>query len=396
MWPISILLSPFHNDNNIERGTCSHGVFYRCGNFVGCCGIDPCAFLSFDNPCAAAQAEGGDGSDDGNDTTTVDQPTLTVSLSSFSTKKPNTVTSTASDDPETSTTTTSSEDSETSSSSAQPSQPTSVVASTTTDGTTLSTSVASTSTSTTGSATSTLPAPFPTATTSPDQGSGDTLSRSAIVAVTIVGAAGAVVLLVAFFWFARRRRLSKRMSSARGGSPTPSMVFDFGFATGHGGNPTGAVPRAQEGGSPPPVSDIRAPYAHLQQQPAEPAPIHAELDYAELDSAEMQRPGPSLSPGHGRDIQRSLSAQSPDMTPALPRRPSLPSVRVHPPQLTPGFGGAQMAAQQQHGGSRGDNVSGQNHRDSTNAPWVVPRATLNATEDERMNHQYANSWAYGP
>ncbi|KAI3341751.1 hypothetical protein F4824DRAFT_262015 [Ustulina deusta] len=377
----SVLLAPI-----FQRQMCKHGAFYHCGNFQGCCGIDPCAFLNFDNPCEAAQEEGGDGSDDGK-TTATEQPTITVSLPDFSTRRLETSTSTTTEDPETS------------SSSAEPSRPstTSVEASTTVGSTTLSTSVVSRSGSgsTTGSATRTLPAPVPTASSHGESSSSDALSESAIVGVSIIAAVGAIVLLVVFFWFARRRRLSKRMSSVRGVSPippSPSTVFDFGFATGRRANPTGTAFGAQDRGSPP-ASDIRAPYGHLYpprdahlpqqssaaeiQQPTEPEPMHAELD-----SAEPQRPDVS--------IQRSLSALSPDTTPPLPRRPSLPAVRVHPPQLTPGFPGTQMGIQHH------DRGGGQNYRGSTNAPRGTPRATLNATDDERRNNQYANSWAYGP
>ncbi|KAI1273329.1 hypothetical protein F5Y07DRAFT_258359 [Xylaria sp. FL0933] len=392
----TVIPTPFPSDNNIfERQDCSHGAFYHCGNFKGCCGIDPCAFLDFDNPCEAAQEEGGDGSDDGEDTSTVEEPTKTTSVPHSSTKDPKT--STTTDDLDTSSTTDPSSTTS-SSSSADHSRPSSSTeASTTTkDGTTLSTSVISTSVSSTAdSPTNTLPTPLPTA---PSQGdvSGSGLSKSTLVGVSVAGVAGVLVLLAALIWCVRRRRLAKRMSSLRGSSPapslSPSMVFDFGPGRrGNDHDPVGTALGFQNGGGGAsiPASNTNTPYGHHQQhqqQPAGPEPIHAELD-----SAETQL----LSPNS--NIQRTQSAHTPDieMTSPLPRQPSLPTVQIHPPQLTPGFGSAHMAPT--YPPDRGEDVSGQNQRDTTRcSSRIEPRATLNATEAERVNHQYVNSWAYGP
>ncbi|KAI1304772.1 hypothetical protein F5Y03DRAFT_395296 [Xylaria venustula] len=384
---IAALLASFpnNNNNNVERQVCSHGAFYHCGNFEGCCGIDPCAFQHSANPCQAAQAEGGDGSDNGDDTSAGTEPT---SIPDFTTRNIGTDIFTITlDDPVESTSTSSPSSSSSSpsasaSSSANPSRPSTlagVSATTTTDSTTLSTSVISTGTST-DSATRTLPVtPLPTTSSQDEDSSGPHLPESALVGVSIIGAGAIIGLLVAFFWFARRRRLSKRMSSCRGGStplPSPSLsVFNFG----RGGDPTGTALGA--GSSLPTSTTIHNAYSqhhqhhHHQEKelPAEPEPAHVELD-----SGETQR----------------LGAQSTTDTAARgTRQPPLPAVRIHPPQLTPGFGGAHMAAQHYDGG---EGVNNQSHRDSTSFPRVVPRATLNATEDERMNNQYANSWAYGP
>ncbi|KAI0966944.1 hypothetical protein F4678DRAFT_483563 [Xylaria arbuscula] len=380
---IAALLASFpnNNNNNIERQVCSHGVFYHCGNFEGCCGIDPCAFLHSDNPCQAAQAEGGDGSDNGDDTSAGTGPT---SIPDFTTRHTGTDIFTITlDDPVNSSTSSSSPSSSpsssssssasaSSSSSADPSRPSTsagVSATTTTGGTTLSTSVVSTGTST-NSATRTLPTPpLPTTSTQDEDSSGPHLPESAVVGVSIIGVAGVIGLLVVFFWYARRRRLSKRMSSCRGGStplPSPSLsVFNFGRS----GDPTGTA----IGASSLPTSNIHTPYTQRHQHQRKELPAEPEPTHAELDSGETQ--------------------QVPDTTAPVTGRPPLPAVRIHPPQLTPGFGGAHMAAQHYDGG---EGVNGQSLRDSTSFPRVVPRATLNATEDERMNNQYANSWAYGP
>ncbi|KAI1351161.1 hypothetical protein F5Y01DRAFT_130245 [Xylaria sp. FL0043] len=395
----TVIPTPFRSNNNIERQDCSHGAFYKCGSFKGCCGIDPCAFLDFDNPCEAAQEEGGDGSDDGEDTSTVEEPTKTTSAPKSSTRDPKT--STTTDDPDTSSTTDPASSTSSSSSSADHSLPSSSAeASTTTEGgTTLSTSVISTpGSSTAGPTTSTLPTPLPTAPSQGDDSSGSGLSKSTLVGVSIAGVAGVLVLLAALIWCVRRRRLAKRMSSLRGSSPapslSPSMVFDFGPGRrGNDHDPTGTALGFQGdsgggvGASAPAASNTHTSYDHLQhhqQQPPALEPIHAELD-----SAETQL----LSPNS--NIQRTQSAHTPDieMTSPLPSQPSLPTVQIHPPQLTPGFGSAHMAPTYS---DCGDDANGQIQRDTRCSSRIEPRATLNATEAERVNHQYANSWAYGP
>ncbi|KAI0815627.1 hypothetical protein GGR55DRAFT_699473 [Xylaria sp. FL0064] len=372
--------APFTNNNTIlERQDCSHGAFYNCGNFKGCCGIDPCAFLDFDNPCEAAQEEGGDGSDDREDTSTIDESMKTTSVPHSSTKDPKT--STTTDDPDTSSTATSTSSAASPSSSADHSRPSSSTEAPTTtkNGTTLATSVISTpGSSTADSATGTLPTPLPTAPSQNDNSISSGLPKSTLVGIGVAGVVGALVLLATLIWCVRRRRLSKRMSSLRGSSPapslSPSMVFDF--APGRRGNdPTGTALVSQnsggDGGSGGSIP--------------EPEPIHAELD-----SAETQRLVPNVN------IQRTQSAHTSDieMTSPLPRQPSLPTVRVHPPQLTPRYGSAHMAPTY---ADRSDDGNGQIQRENTRcSSRIEPRATLNATEAERVNHQYANSWAYGP
>ncbi|KAK5628134.1 hypothetical protein RRF57_003849 [Xylaria bambusicola] len=346
----------------VERQECDQGtVFYHCGNFEGCCKVDPCAYRNLPKPCDVALAQQ---SSESHESTTTEEHTQTVTtLPDFTTKDPGTDTETetsATDDPDTST------------SSSSPTK-TGISTTTTADGTTLSTSVVSTSRFP-SSATRTLPAPLPTNSSSSDDNG---LPNGTLAGISVISAIGAIVFLTTFFWYARRRRLSKRMSSLRGSSSTPmgspSAGFDFGFATGR-----------REGGSspppPPPAPEIRAQCSELytpgdrpenaQQIPVpeirEPEPTHVELD-----SSGTQRPSLGVQPTQAPDNAK-LQA---------PRGPSLPSAQgqLHPPLLTPGF--------------RGGSVQG--NRDSTN-PWVPPRATLNATEDERMNNQYANSWATGP
>ncbi|KAI0526144.1 hypothetical protein F5B22DRAFT_271080 [Xylaria bambusicola] len=348
------------------RGDCTQGtVFYHCGNFEGCCKVDPCAYRNSPKPCDEALDQQSSKSHESTKTEEHTQ-TTTTTLPDFTTRDPET-------DTETETSTTSDPDTSTSSQSS-----THIGASTTTatDGTTLSTSVASTS-SFPSSATRTLPAPLPTNSSSSDDSG---LPNGTIAGISVISAIGVIVFLTSFFWYARRRRLSKRMSSLRGSSPTPmespSMGFDFEFNTGRrGGGDSPAPP------PPPPAPETRAgcselytPGAHPgnAQQMTVPEIREPEPTHAELDSSETQRPNLGVQ-----------TTQAPDTT-ALPPpgRPSLPSAagQLHPPLLTPGFRGGSI----------------QSNRDSSNLPWVQPRATLNATEDERMNKQYANSWATGP
>ncbi|KAI1365036.1 hypothetical protein F5Y08DRAFT_194129 [Xylaria arbuscula] len=353
-----------------ERKDCPRGYgFYNCYSFYDCCDVDPCDYEygHASDPCYVA------GGHPLQETTTITTTTTTkhtqaTTLADFTTGDPETDTET-----ETSTT----DDPETSSSSS--STKTDASTTTTADGTTLSTSVISTSDAP-NSATRTLPAPLPTI-SSPTEDS--SLPNGTIAGISVVSAVGAILILTSFFWFARRRRMSKRMSSMRGTSPTPmdspSLGFDFGFGTTGGGSSPASDTHAQ-------CSELPTPsgaQAEKKQPPAEPAPTHAELD-----SSEMPRPIPN--------IQRTSSTPVPDNTPTTqqqqqqqqPPRYSTGSGaladynrHLHPPLLTPGFRGGSVV---------------QNSRDSANFPWIQPRATLNATEDERKNNQYANSWSSGP
>ncbi|KAI0548577.1 hypothetical protein F4679DRAFT_550097 [Xylaria curta] len=104
--------------------------------------------------------------------------------------------------------------------------------------------------------------------------------------------------------------------------------------------------------------------------------------YAELDSTETQSTGTV-----------PLGIQS------LNRRPS---PQIHPSQLTPGFPGTQMAIQTRSGSGninvgvdRGYHGYGSSIRNANVSGEAPPRATLNATDDERLNNLYANSWARG-
>ncbi|KAJ8120250.1 hypothetical protein ONZ43_g2989 [Nemania bipapillata] len=78
------------------------------------------------------------------------------------------------------------------------------------------------------------------------------------------------------------------------------------------------------------------------------------------------------------------------MVPPLSSRHASLGTQIHPSPLTPGFPGTQMAIQSGGGGGGGN---GDREWDLGNAPL---RATLNATEDERVNNLYATSWANGP
>ncbi|KAI1130448.1 hypothetical protein F5Y10DRAFT_289412 [Nemania abortiva] len=373
---------------DIRRQNCEKGtVFYSCGNFRGCCPVDPCAYMNEPSPCAAATRTST--SDGGDETTSTATQTSTPTTFIITTESIETSTS------ETEPTS--------SSSSATSSLTSSVEASTTT---TLATSV-NTSDLTSG-ATETVTAP---ASTSSSQASIEnaSLSRTAIAGVSIGGAVGGIALLLLAFWFIRRRRLSKRMSSLRGGSPMPPATPDEKSQRRSlmdaAPYPRSEDPFAEFGGAVRSRDGKRDSPRHTPKRPDEgwplcaapipeeqPAQLDSQPAYVELDSTDNERPSPTtpcLDPSSaGSSVPKSPSTVS------SANRLSHLNAKTHPTQLTPGFPGTQMAIQNRSSGS-GD-IQGRSQHDSEDPPRDTPRATLNATDDERMNNLYANSWASGP
>ncbi|KAI0872321.1 hypothetical protein GGS24DRAFT_502878 [Hypoxylon argillaceum] len=393
--------------HDVERQDCTdHTTFYTCGNFKGCCPADPCTpeFMNRANPCTAAMESHGDGDGDGDDggdggddetTSTTGRASTPTSMSSST---QNTETSTT-DDTETFIVDTTS-----TSSSAGPSSSSAAEASTTTDGTTFTTSP-SAADSTSGAA-ETLQTPTPTSLPQ-GESENDSLSRTAIAGVSIGGAVAGLAVLLLLFWLLRRRHHAKRMSSVRGSSPKPPMTPNEKTITDQRQSLIGTSrdhrnqdPFAEFGGavqSPGSRYSPRHTSKHMRRDegwplcatsiPEEPSVYHqsnavetlpsqqASQPTYELDSTETRRTGPDSGPG---------VPQSPSIASSLSRRRLPLDAQVHPSPLTPGFPGTQMA------------IQNWNQQNAANAPRDTPRATLNATEDERMNNQYANSWANGP
>ncbi|KAI8629254.1 hypothetical protein F5Y19DRAFT_485138 [Xylariaceae sp. FL1651] len=415
---------------------------FECGSFLGCCRADPCQFLDNIDPCNAAVIASGGGSDDddGDEPNTTSKATSTQRLTRTLTR---TLTPTSTEDSETSATdeaepsttddtepsteTFTIDEPETSTSEPEsttapaPSSLPNTDASTTSDGTTLSTSIIGT-TSSAGNATAitqTIPAPTSTSSTQPDNG-GAPLPATTIAAVSVGGTVGGIALLLLLFWFIRRRRLSRRMSSVRGGSPRPLPTSDEKSMKSQSqstANDTAAGPdvfaefggrvQRHQGQHNPHVSqDVKqdegwplcSPHPS-EERPMQPVaerytgPPQLELDsrpvYVELDSAETARVG----------VDAGDIPQSPSTLSTISRRhsPLNNMQQIHPSPLTPGFPGTQMAIQNRMSEPAGgvDVVDPNHHRDSANAPRDAPRATLNATVDERVNNLYANSWAQG-
>ncbi|KAI8956359.1 hypothetical protein F4801DRAFT_595567 [Xylaria longipes] len=408
---------------DIQREACpNHVGFYHCGDFDACCAVDPCGFLDFIDPCVAAIAsledqdsnndddgnDNGDGDGDDNDngngdggnkeTTSTARHTSTLALPPHSTKDAET-TSTA-DDPETSS---APETRYTSSFVSLPFTSLVEAPSTIVNSTTFATGRSISTSPTGGRATETrYPAPSPTSDESNNNNNNNNngpaapLSNTTITGVSVGGVVGGIALLLLLFWLLRRRRLSKRMSSLRGDSPDPTRPPDeksvmdrrhslTGTALGtgdvFGGQASSPNPRSNYTDQPLPGGTRQdegwplytASEPRLRRQFSSQAPV-----YAELDSAETQLAGAG-----------PLGARSPN------RRPS---PQIHPSQLTPGFPGTQMAIQSRSGSRSTDTDIGQGycHASSVNASGEVPpRATLNATDHERMNNLYANSWARG-
>ncbi|GAW18834.1 hypothetical protein ANO14919_083160 [Xylariales sp. No.14919] len=418
----SQILAAFRSD---QREACPvKWGFYDCGGFQGCCPLSPCSFTDKSDPCQAAIDHRNDDGHDSDDASSAVK-TLTASLPDFTSAILETLTL---DDPQTSTdeadhwssasstpasssssslsSSSSPSSSSSSSSSAKPSSLSSVPALTTSGGSTLSTSITS-ALSSNNTTTRTLPTPLPTVLPPDGSDSKRIIPDAAIAGISVISALVAFALLAVFLWFARRRLIAKRMSSTRGDSPIPASDMklamcrrpSFAEEAGPGDADTPAllVHTAEI------AANSRRPYTRrviakdvleawnarnasapeaLQAGAAEAdsKPIHVELD-----SAETQRPGPS--------IPRPQSVM--DTTKPLPRRPSVVNAQNYPSQLVPGL----------HAAGRNDDPGadasqsqgqGQSNRDSVGGPRTVPRATLNATEDERMNNLYANSWAYGP
>ncbi|KAI0858390.1 hypothetical protein F4860DRAFT_527232 [Xylaria cubensis] len=404
-----------------QKGACpDHFRFYRCGDFAACCPANPCGFLEFNNPCDAAIAaledqnsnSGDDGNGNGNDdggggdkdtitiTTTTTRHASTLVLTPFSTK--GTETTSAADDSETS----------------------SVVNTRHTSSLTnlpfissgeASTTIVSSSTSATGISTSTSPTssvtettlPAPSVESSNNNGTAPHSSNTTIAGASVGGVVGGIALLLLVFWLLRRRRLSKRMSSLRGDSPIPNRPPNEKSIMDRHHSLTGTALGVQsfpEIGGQPPNHNQYSTYTYTEQLlPTGPWPdegwplrtasepsLHQQFSsqkqpvYAELDSAETRFPGAVLPGIHSLD-----------------RRPS---PQIHPSQLTPGFPGTQMAIQSR-GGSGNFNVgvdqgyhgyaSPVGNADANLVGEAPPRATLNATDDERLNNLYANSWARG-
>ncbi|KAI0409056.1 hypothetical protein F4802DRAFT_593905 [Xylaria palmicola] len=324
-----------------QRQACpDHISFYHCGGFRGCCAVDPCGYLDNTDPCKAAIAdlEGQDGDGGVADTSSTERHTSTLPPRPSSVISTNTSGVTGSG--------TSAAETRSSSSVASLPLTSSAETPTTVDHTTFITDTSAIATTIT---LTTLPTPSQE--DSGDSSGNGPLSGAAVAGISVGGVAGGTALCLLLFWLLRRHRLSKRMSSVRGDeSPSPggkSRRSLTGTALGTGVfsrfSSLGAPDRHDEGwplcssGSGTGASQLGS------QQHAGPRPA-----YAELDSTEMAR----LAPGPG--------PRSP------PRRPVPPGRPIHPSQLTPGYHGA------------------------------VPRATLNATDEERVNNLYANSWAQGP
>ncbi|KAI1826479.1 hypothetical protein F4861DRAFT_537057 [Xylaria intraflava] len=397
--------------------------FFRCGDFKGCCTVNPCGFLQNDDPCGAAitsqeHGSGGDGGGDGDggdgegggdeggdDVTTTLTPTTTRIIVTTVTHMP----------PHTST-----EDSTTDSPASPtdgPPSPTSEASPTGTPvishptnsagvPTTMDTTTLATATGVPGNGTTsadTIPTP---SSTSPSKANGEkaSLSRPAVLSISVGSAVGGLILLLLIFWLIRRRRLSKRMSSIRGDSPKPDKKSSLDRPVSLTGTALGSQDvfaefggrvethddsykrpelyardaRKDEGW---PLSSTPAtePYRQDQQFSVSMAKPQPQFPCAELDSAGNEYRGLDIRPG----------------------RPPHSMAVNHPSPLTPGYPGTQMPMQHGGGGrnanyyrngGQGQNQS-QVRRNFANA---TPRATLNATADERLNNFYANSWAHGP
>ncbi|KAI0109573.1 hypothetical protein GGR51DRAFT_558265 [Nemania sp. FL0031] len=397
----------------VERQDCPKNThFFTCGNMKGCCPVDPCKlqYMYTVDPCSAALQDKNGGDEETTSTTTA---TSTSTPIFFSITDGSTSTS-ATDEFITSTSET--EQTSSASSSTTPSVTSSVETSTTAalpSG--LSTSVS------TSSATGALPAP-----TSAQGGSSEnaSLSRTAIAGVSIAGAVGGIALILLAFWLVRRRRLAKRMSSIRGGSPNPPTTPDEKAQRLSLMNtapyPQNQDPFAEFGGA---VNTPDRKYNNsklarpdegwplcvrpMSEETSAGEPLPAQLDSrpacVELDAAEGEHLNPSPGPSPGPS-PRSCSYPSPSVGSSMPNSPSTVSSRsrrlfpldaqiLHPPQLTPGFPGTQMAIQNR---SQNDSVGQIQDNVVEDAPRDAPRATLNATNDERVNNLYANSWATGP
>ncbi|KAI1744363.1 hypothetical protein F4680DRAFT_291653 [Xylaria scruposa] len=411
---MALVSLPLTDHENPPKEACPNRYgFYRCGNFTGCCPADPCSFLNFDSPCDAAIAaladqDGNNGDDgngngddngnggggDGGDKDTITITTMTTTRHT-STLAP-TPSSTKSIETITSKTTPSFTILPFISSSGG--APTTIVNSFA-SATGISTSPVS------SSVTETTP-PAPSEESNNDKNNNSIaapLSNTTIAGASVGGVVGGIALLLLVFWLLRRRRLSKRMSSLRGDSPGPNRphaekpIMDrhhslTGTALGIQSFPEIRVQpptpqqhteqllptstRRDEGW---PLRTASDPSLHQQFSSQRQQQQHV---YAELDSAETQFTG-TVPPG----------------TQSLNRRPS---PQIHPSQLTPGFPGTQMAIQTRSGSGnvnvgadRGYHGYAPSVGNANGSGEALPRATLNATDDERLNNLYANSWARG-
>ncbi|KAI2635039.1 hypothetical protein GGS21DRAFT_490247 [Xylaria nigripes] len=376
----------------LQKSDCpSQTSFYRCGKYSGCCAADPCTFTTESDPCAAAVASrGGDGDGHGgDDSTSTNKVTSTqlVEPTATRTDKTSSTDTTVTDEPEPSTT----DDGDSSTRDAGPTA-SSTESPIPTDPADSSSPADSTTFETTTMTSGTLPAPTSTA---PSQNDGQEayMSKSTVLAISIGSTLGGLALLALLFWLVRRRRLSKRMSSVRGDSPGPGknpgldrqtsltgtvlnshdIFAEFGgryqINNAHPG--TSANETGKDEGWP------------LSNAPSPEVP-HQQVNTAvELDSTETGSAGPVANGG------------------MQPRRTSLQGI-VHPSPLTPGFPGTEMAIQQGSGRNANFNRNGMQYQNQYQNPYPqhnfpnMPRATLNATDDERKNNLYANSWAHGP
>ncbi|KAI0450667.1 hypothetical protein F5B21DRAFT_528758 [Xylaria acuta] len=437
------LLPVRHED--VQREPCPlHFGLYHCGDFDACCAVDPCGFLDFVDPCDAAIAataaldgqdndnNGGDGgSQDGSDSngdnngggdgggeeiTTTARHTSTLASPPSSTK--GTETTPTGDDQETSS---APETRHTSSSTSLPFTSPAEVPTTIVNSTTFATGISSTSPNGGSATETTLPAaPAPTSgeSNNGNNGGAPPLSNTAIAGVSVGGVVGGIALLLLLFWLLRRRRLSKRMSSLRGDSPTGPPAGKSIMDRRHSLTGTALGTRDVFGG---PASNPNPPsnstYTYTDQPIPIPIPIPngtrrdegwplctaSDLSaHQQQFSTPSSQPGPQPAYAELDTTEAGLGHAGPGAVPLGTRSPNRrPSPRIHPSQLTPGFPGTQMEIQNRSGSRSTDIGIRQGHR-GYDAPSVVyasgeapPRATLNATDDERMNNLYANSWACG-
>jgi len=162
--------------------------------------------------------------------------------------------------------------------------------------------------------------------------------------------------------------------------------------------------------------------------PVSPQPRQHQHDYAELDSPMPQlvgqghgptRPGPRpvvTTPTNSMMMPQSQSQSS------MSTRSTALDARIHPPTLTPGHLGTQMSIQgrgdtdisnnidtnmsdtnmsvgvsdyqeQEHDQRNQNHNQNQHEHHEDDNESEAPRATLNATDHERQNNLYPNSWA---
>ncbi|KAI1755003.1 hypothetical protein F4782DRAFT_429108 [Xylaria castorea] len=429
---------PLTRREDFQREACPlHFGFYHCGDFAACCAVDPCGFLRFMNPCDAAIAaledqdsnngDGGNGNDNGDgngdggdeDITTTARHTSTLASPSSLTK--NIKTTSTADDSET----TSSAETRHTSSSASLSLTSSVEAPTTiVNSTTFGSGISISTSPTTGSSvTETLP-PAPSE-ESNNNGNLPPSSKTTIAGVSVGGVVGGIALLLLLFWLLRRRRLSKRMSSLRGDSPGPDRppdekkksIMDRRHSL--TGTALGAHSFPEIGGQAPDPNHYSS-YTYTEQQPlptgirqdegwplytAASDPSLHQQQYSSQQQKQQQRPVCAELDSAEKTQLAGTIPPGPRSSPPNNRR--RPSRQIHPSRLTPGFPGTQMPIQSRSGsGSCWDTDVGVDRGYYGYASSVVnanapgeeegpPRATLNATDDERLNNLYANSWARG-